>query len=254
MGNLKGKVVIITGGSTGIGRATSLTFAREEAKIMVANRDVAGGEEIVNMIKEQGGQAHFIKTDVSKAYDVERMVNQTIQTYGRLDCAFNNAGVTGETASIVDCTEKNWDFVIDINLKGIWLCMKYEIPEMIKNGGGVIVNTSSVLGVVGTEDRPAYVASKHGIIGLTKAAALEYSPKRIRVNAVCPGPTKTGSAAETRLFTEDLDFEKKKVAEVPMGRFGEATEQAEAVIWLCSEASSYVNGQALVVDGGLTSR
>lgn len=252
-GKLKDKVVIVTGASSGIGRASALAIGKEGAQVVIANRDVAGGEETVRLIKEAGGQAFFVRTDVSKAADVENMVNQAIKVYGRLDCAFNNAGITGVTAPTVGCSEENWDQVIDINLKGIWLSMKYEIPAMLKQGKGAIVNTSSILGIVGTEDRPAYVASKHGIIGLTKAAALEYARAGIRVNAVCPGPTKTGSVAEERLFSEG-NFEKEKVAEIPMGRFGNAIEIAEAVIWLCSDAASFVNGQALPVDGALTAR
>jgi NAD(P)-dependent dehydrogenase (short-subunit alcohol dehydrogenase family) len=253
-GRFKDKVVIVTGGSTGIGHATALTFAREEAIVVLADINVPEGEKTVNVIKESGGQALFVKTDVSKAAEVESMVDQTIRTFGRLDCAFNNTGITGETASIISCTEKNWDLVIDVNLKGIWLCLKYEITAMNKLGGGAIVNTSSILGLVATEDRPAYVASKHGIIGLTKAAALEFASKGIRVNAVCPGPTKTGSAAESRLFMEDLEFEKKKIAEIPAGRFGKAVEVSETVLWLCSESASFVTGQAIAVDGGLTAR
>ncbi len=253
-GKLKDKVAIVTGASSGIGRATALAFSREGAKLVVADIDVAGGEETVKMIQGNGGKALFVKTDVTKAAEVEEMVNETIKAYGRLDCAHNNAGVNVETAPTAACTEDNWDRVMDINLKGIWLCLKYETPVMQKHGGGAIVNTASILGLVATENRPAYVASKHGIIGLTKAAALEYAKVGIRVNAICPGPTKTGSSTETFLFTKDLDFERKKIAEIPMGRFGDPSEIAEAVVWLCSDAASFVTGLAMPVDGALTAR
>lgn len=253
-GRLESKVILVTGGSSGIGRATAQAFAGEGAKVVIADVDVAGGEETLKMIKEAGGGAIFVKADITNASEVKALINKAVKTYGRLNCAFNNAGIVGMTASTAECTEENWDETINVNLKGVWLCMKYEIPHMVKLGGGAIVNTASILGLVATEERPAYVASKHGIIGLTKAAALEYAKANVRVNAVCPGPTRTGSAVETRLFTENPQFEQKQIAEIAMGRYGNSLEIAEAVVWLCSDAASFVTGLAMAVDGGLTSR
>jgi len=216
--------------------------------------DQTRGEEAVKTIQKDGGEAIFIKTNVSSASEVESLVRNTVQKYGRLDCAFNNAGIVGDTATTIECTEGNWDNVININLKGIWLCMKYEIPVMLKQGKGAIVNTSSILGVVGTDKRPPYVASKHGIIGITKAAAIEFAKSGIRVNAVCPGPTDTGlSPTALHLATEDPSFKAAKEAEIPMNRMGLPEEIAEAVVWLCSDAASFVTGLAMPVDGGLTS-
>ena len=251
-GRLEGKVALVTGASSGIGRTSVLTFAREGAKVVIADVDVAGGKETVKMVEEAGGEAIFVKADVSNAAEVEALINKAVKAYGRLNCAFNNAGVVGMRAPTADCTEENWNYTIDINLKGVWLCMKYEIPHMVKLGGGAIVNTSSVLGLVATEKRPAYVASKHGVIGLTKAATLEYAKASIRVNAICPGPTSTGSRTETLMAKEDSQFGEEKVAEIAMGRTGVALEIAETAVWLCSDAASFVTGIAMAVDGGLT--
>ncbi len=248
-GWFEGKVALITGGSSGIGRASALAFARESAKVIIADVNVEDGEETLRMIKEAGGEAIFIKTDVSKAVEVEAMVNKAIETYDRLDYAFNNAGIAGDWDLTADCTEENWDRIIDINLKGIWLGMKYEIPQILKQGGGSIVNTSSGWGLVGTADgAPAYVASKHGIIGLTKAAALEYAKDGLRVNAVCPGSIRTPLLES--LFREDPEFEALVISRHPMGRIGMLDEVAEAVMWLCSDAASFVTGHAMAVDGG----
>lgn len=245
---LEGKIALITGGSSGIGRATALAFARRGGKVVIADVDIKGGEETVRMIKEMRGEALFVKTDVSKAAEVEAVINKAVKTYGRLDCAHNNAGIgtLGARPFTAECTEENWDRIISINLKGVWLCMKYEIPQMLKQGGGAIVNTSSVAGLVGLAGASTYAASKHGVIGLTKTAALEYAPKGIRINAVCPGLIHTPLIE--RISSKGPDFEKARLG--PIGRMGTPEEVAEAVVWLCSEAASFVTGHAMAVDGG----
>lgn len=249
---LEDKVALVTGGSSGIGRASAQTFAREGAKVIVSDIDSAGGEETVKMIKNSGGEAVFVKADVSNATDVTALINKAVKTYGQLDCAHNNAGIAGLTANTTECTEENWDQVININLKGVWLCMKSEIPQMIKRGGGVIVNTASMLGLVGVEGRPAYVASKHGVVGLTQSAAIEYAKANVRVNAVCPGVIRTPLIE--RRIAEDSWWEGVRLAEHPIGRFGAPVEIAEAVVWLCSDAASFVTGLAMTVDGGYTAK
>ena len=242
----KGKVAIITGGSFGIGRATAIAFAERGAKVVVA--DYVEDRETVNMITDKGGEAIFIKCDVSKTEDVRMMVEETINTYGRLDYAFNNAGIEGIQGTTTECTGENWERVIGVNLKGAWLCMKYEIPEMLKQKGGAIVNCASIAGLVGFPGLPAYVASKHGMVGLTKTAALEFAKENIRVNAVCPGVIKTPMI--DRFTGKDKAAEKQFVDMEPIGRMGEPEEVAEAVIWLCSNSASFVTGDAMAVDGG----
>ena len=251
-GSLEGKVALVTGGSSGIGRASALAFAREGAKVVVADVQVKGGEETVRMIKDTGREAIFVKADVSKASDVEKLISTAVRTYNRLDCAHNNAGIEGASASTIDCTEENWDRVIDINLKGVWLCMKYEIPQMLRQKGGAIVNTSSVAGFVGFRDMPAYCASKGGIIALTRAAALEYAARGIRVNAVCPGVIRTPMVE--RVTGGKQESEAQFIGLEPAGRMGTPEEVAEAVVWLCSDAASFVMGHPMVVDGGLVSQ
>ena len=247
-GWLAGKVALVTGAGSGIGRASALTFAREGAKVVVADVVVEGGEETVGMVKTAGGEALFVKADVSQAAEVEALINKTLATYGRLDCAHNNAGIEGAVATTAECTEENWDRIIAINLKGVWLCMKYEIPQMLKQGSGAIVNTASGAGLVGIPRAGAYVASKHGVVGLTKTAALEYAKAGIRVNAVCPGVIDTPMVQ--RITSRGPHLVERMAAGEPVGRLGKPQEIAEAVVWLCSEAASFVTGHAMAVDGG----
>ena len=245
-----GKVALVTGGGSGIGRASALTFAREGAKVVVADVVVEGGEETVRLIQQRGGEAIFVKTDVSRAAEVEALVARAVQTYGRLDCAHNNAGIEGAAATTIDYAEDAWERVIAINLKGVWLCMKYEIPHLLKQGGGAIVNTASTAGLVGYRGGAAYVASKHGVVGLTKTAALEYTKAGVRVNAVCPGAIDTPMMG--RITGHRPQRAERMAASEPVGRMGRPEEIAEAVVWLCSEAASFVTGHAMAVDGGIT--
>lgn len=246
-----GKVAIVTGGSFGIGQAAAIAFAKEGAKVVVADWIEDKDNKTMKMIKNEGRDAMFIKCDVSVSADVKVMVEQTIARFGRLDYAFNNAGIEGHMGSTHLCTEENWDQTLSINLKGIWLCMKNEIPHMLKSNRGVIVNCASVAGLKGFPGLPAYVASKHGIIGLTKTAALEYAQMGIRVNAVCPGVIHT--AMIDRITGKDKEVEKQYTGMEPMGRMGNPEEVAEAVTWLCSDEASFITGVALPVDGGFTS-
>jgi len=250
---LRGKVAIVTGGASGIGRASALAFAREGAKVIVADINVDGGEETAGTIRQTGGESIFVKTNVSKANEVEALVNKAVERYGRLDCAHNNAGVGSTRRSTVDCTEEDWDRIISVNLKGVWLCMKFEIPQMLKQGRGAIVNTASTYGLVSREKRPAYTASKHGVVGLTKAAALDYAKAGIRINAVCPSVTLTPMIEH--LFASDPEAgEAQIISMIPMGRAAAPEEVAEAVVWLCSDAASFVTGHAMAVDGGSVAR
>jgi NAD(P)-dependent dehydrogenase (short-subunit alcohol dehydrogenase family) len=248
-GEYDGKVVIVTGGSYGIGRAAAIGFAQRGAKVAIADVDVKRGEETLRQIQDAGCEAIFIKTDVSSEPEVEALVVKTVQTYGRLDCAFNNAGIHKRFISTVDFTAADWEEMINVNLKSVWLCMKYEIPQMLKQGKGAIVNTSSAAGLVGAPSNPAYPASKHGVVGLTKCTALEFARKGIRINCVCPGPTRTGMNEE--LTATNPEMVKAMDQKVPMGRIGEPEEVAAAAIFLCSDEASYITGHALPVDGGL---
>jgi NAD(P)-dependent dehydrogenase (short-subunit alcohol dehydrogenase family) len=248
--SLKGKVALVTGGSSGMGRASALAFAQRGAQVVVAaNMSVEGGEETVRMIRDMGGEASFVQADVSKACDVEALLNMVIETFGQLDYAHNNAGVNGGALKlIVDTPEEVWDQIINVNLKGVWLCMKYEISRMLQQGGGAIVNTSSVGGLIGFPGAASYVASKHGVIGLTKTAALEYAKAGIRVNAVAPGAIPTEMMLQ--LFESRAQMEATMVPLHPLGRLGTPEEVAQAVVWLCSDAASFVTGHVLSVDGG----
>lgn len=245
---MKGKVALVTGGAAGIGRATALLFSEKGAKVVVADVTTEEGQDIADLIRKNGGEAIFVRCDVSKSKEVEALVNETAKTYGRLDYAFNNAGIEGKTAPTADCSEENWDRTVAINLTGVWLCMKHEIPQMLKQRAGAIVNNSSVAGIVGFAGLPAYVATKHGVVGLTKTAALEYAKQGIRVNAVCPGVIKT--AMVERVIGGNPSVEAQFVAIEPIGRLGDPREVAEAVVWLCSDAASFVTGIAMPVDGG----
>ena len=252
MGQLDGKVALITGASSGIGRASALAFAREGAKVAVADIVVEGGEETVRMVQEAGGEAFFIQVDVANAAEVEAMVNTVVDTYGRIDCAYNNAGIEGRLASTDAYPEDVFDKVIDINLTGVWLCMKYELPHMLKQGSGAIVNTASGAGLIGVAGMSAYVASKHGVVGLTKTAALEYAKSGIRVNAVCPGLIQTPMVE--RITAEQPQLGEALVAAEPIGRTGKPEEIAESVVWLSSDAASFVTGHAMSVDGGFVAQ
>jgi len=251
-GQFSEKVALVTGAASGIGRATAVAFAKAGARIVVADIEPDGGEVTVDLITELGGTAQFVRADVSKSDDVERCVQFAVDQFGRLDFAFNNAGIEGLQAPVADCTEENWDRVIAINLKSVFLCMKAEIPAMLKAGGGSIVNCASVAGLVGFGGIPAYTASKHGIVGLTKNAALDYATAGIRVNAVCPGVIET--AMIDRFTGGNADAHAAMTSMEPMGRLGRPEEVADAVIWLCSDASSFVTGIALPVDGAFVAR
>jgi NAD(P)-dependent dehydrogenase (short-subunit alcohol dehydrogenase family) len=269
MGNFAGRVALVTGAGNGIGRASAIVFAREGARVVVADVAVEAGEETVRLIQKAGGEAIFVAADVSRSDQVSALVEKALSTYGKLDVAHNNAGIEGPIARIPDCPEADWDRTIEINMKGVWLCMKYEIPAMLKAGRGAIVNTASVAGLAGLSQLSAYTASKHGVIGLTKAAALENRRFGIRVNAVCPGLIHTPMierAADTKLH-RDLPSRWRPVGPVlkvmqKLGiraiapsqkaalRLGEPGEVAEAVVWLCSDAASFTTGHAMVIDGG----
>ena len=251
-GLLDGKVALVTGAASGIGRATALAMAREGANIVVADVVVEAGEETARLIREGGGEGRFIRADVSREAEVEALIGAAVDAYGRLDCAHNNAGVEGVIARTADFTEELWDQVIDVNLKGVWLCMKHEIRQMLAQGGGAIVNTASAAGLVGGPTAP-YSASKHGVVGLTKSAAIEYARLGIRVNAVCPGVIRTPMLQRAFRMSEQ-ELEARMTTIEPIGRLGSPEEVAEAVVWLCSDAASFVTGVAMPVDGGLVAR
>ncbi|HLP89819.1 MAG TPA: SDR family oxidoreductase [Nostocaceae cyanobacterium] len=248
MAEFANKVALVTGGSSGIGRATALAYAQKGAKVVVASRRIKESEETVALIQASGGEATFVQTDVSQTAEIENLINQTIAKFGRLDYAFNNAGIEGEIGLAIDQTEENWNNIIDINLKSVWLSMKYQIPQMLKQGGGAIINNASIAGLIGIPNSSIYVASKHGVLGLTKSIALEHAKDNIRINAVCPAGVDTDML--TRVLGEEgkLEFGKKH----PIGRLATSEEIANTVIWLCSDSSSFITGQSIAIDGGYT--
>jgi NAD(P)-dependent dehydrogenase (short-subunit alcohol dehydrogenase family) len=255
MNMFAGKVALVTGGSSGLGEATVLKFAREGAKVVIAARRVEQSERVVQQILASGGEAHFVRADVSRAADVERMVTETVERFGRLDCAVNNAGIVGpKFTPVADVTEAQWDEVIGVNLKGVWLCMKHEIHAMLANGRGAIVNVASIYGCKPSDVGHApYATSKFGVVGLTKSAAADYGQMAIRINAVTPGftvsemvnPDRPGAAEKYKALV---------ARHSGMNRLGKAEETANAIVWLCSESASYVNGAVLAVDGGSATR
>ena len=245
-----GKSVLVTGAAGGIGRAAALAFAREGGRVVVADVDTAGGEETVALIVKAGGEAIFVRADVSQAAQVEALVDKAVASFGRLDCAFNNAGIEIEHLPLADADEAVFDRIMSVNVKGVWLCMKHEIRQMLKQGGGTIVNTASVAGLVGAPLQPIYAASKHAVVGMTKTAAAEYGKAGIRVNSVCPGIIRTPML--DRALEREPRREKGIVKVHPIGRLGEAEEIANAALWLCSDSASFVTGHQLAVDGGLT--
>ena len=253
MSQLKDRVALVTGGASGLGRAAAQLFARDGARVVVGDLDIDGARETVRLIEEAGGVAAEVATDVSHAAAVEAMVAHAVDAFGRLDCAFNNAGIEGDVGTMtVDYAEEDWDRVISVDLKGVWLCMKYEIKQMLRQGSGAIVNTSSIAGLVGLRGSSPYVASKHGVVGLTKTAALEYAEQGIRVNAVCPGVFDTPLV--TRIIERLPERRDEYITAQPIGRLGQPEELAEAVVWLCSDAASFVTGHAFPVDGGFVAR
>jgi NAD(P)-dependent dehydrogenase (short-subunit alcohol dehydrogenase family) len=252
MNEFQDKVAIVAGATSGTGRAAAIAYAREGAKVVVAGRRTKEGEETVRLVQAQGGEGIFVKTDVSKAVQVKELVERTLEKFGRLDIAFNNAGIEQVPLPYLEQEEKTFDQVVDINTKGVWLCMKYEIPAMLKTGGGSIVNTASVFGVIGVPGDEIYIASKHAVIGLTKSAAVEFGKQGIRVNAILPGVV--DSDMFQRFSGGNPEILAQWTAKHPIGRIGKPEDMAEAAIWLSSSKASFVTGHSLIVDGGYTAQ
>jgi NAD(P)-dependent dehydrogenase (short-subunit alcohol dehydrogenase family) len=250
-GNFAGKVAFVTGAASGIGRAAALAFAREGASVVAADVSEQGNQETVRLIEAQGGRALAVRCDVTRAADVKAALDKTVEAFGRLDFAFNNAGIEPrKPAPTAEYEEEEWNRILDTNLRGVFLCMKHEIPLILKQGGGAIVNTSSGAGIIGIKGSPAYTAAKHGVIGLTRAAALDYAAQNLRVNAVCPGYIDTPMMG--RFTGGTPEGRAKVIAEEPVGRMGKPEEIAAAVLWLCSDAAAFMVGHAMVIDGGQT--
>ena len=248
---LEGKVALVTGGNAGIGKATAIAFAREGARVAIVGRRAEEGEQVLKIIQQSGREAIFVQADVTKSGDCIKMVTDTVEAFGRLDIAFNNAGVGRAGKFVADVDEADWDLVMDVNVKGVFLSMKYEIPELLKTGGGAIINTSSIGGLIASQGQSAYQASKHALQGLTKAAALEYAQRGIRVNSICPGPVRTPMVE--RWFAMP-GVQEKILGSIPMGRIAEPDEIAQAVIYLASDDARFVTGSSLVLDGGFVAQ
>ena len=247
-----GKVALVTGAASGIGRASALAFARQGAKVVVADVKVGGGEETVKLVGQGGGDALFFCADVTIADQISALVKKTVEHYGRLDYAHNNVGMLGAPAALAECSEEAWDRIVNVNLRSVWLCMKHEIPVMIEQGSGAIVNTASVAGLVGVRGLSPYTATKHAVVGLTKTAALDYVKRGIRVNAICPGLVRTPMVEN---YTQQNPvIEEQLLMFQPLGRMAAPDEIAAAVVWLCSDEASFVTGTAMTIDGAWTAQ
>ncbi|WP_426429268.1 MULTISPECIES: glucose 1-dehydrogenase [Staphylococcus] len=248
--SMQNKVGIVTGAGNGIGRASAIAFSEAGAKVIVSDISEDAGYETVKIIQEQGGEAHFVKCNVAKEEEVKNLINETLETFGKLDWAHNNAGIGAPTGSVTEIDTERWQRVIDVTLTGTFLCLKHEIPAMLESGGGAIVNTASTGGLVGTPGLTPYISAKHGVNGLTKSAALEFGKQNIRINSICPGMTRTASVESWS--QESAEQAKAFESGIPLGRMGVPSEQANAAVWLCSDQSSFITGINLPVDGGET--